>query len=191
LWRREPHVLLLLLLLPLLLFPLLPMHVIFSLLLRLERSFNLFCGKNSSITISPTTTSSLRLPLTILHHRFRTQAGGRSGGREHERVIRQMITPLAQHRSGNAKQVCRREERDAARGQIKWGQNRQCCFRRGGSSRHTTSRQHLPTYLPTYSSRYLFIVTVPTHLDFIGTYQSRIYHVLLKSRFLIIIGTYI
>jgi hypothetical protein len=113
------------------------------------RFFNLFCGKNSTITISPTQHPPLRLPLTLLHHRSRTRAGGR----DHERVIQQMITPLAPHRTtphrtSNAKQVCSREEKDAARGQIKWGQNRQCCFRRGASSRHT-SRQ-VPTYLPTY-----------------------------------------
>jgi hypothetical protein len=57
LWRRGPHVQLLLLL-PLILFPLLPIHVIFSLLLLLEILQSLLWQKNSSITISPTTTPS-------------------------------------------------------------------------------------------------------------------------------------
>ncbi len=132
------------------------------------RSFNLFSGKNSSITISSTTTSSLRLPLTLLHHRSRTRAAGR----EHERVIRQMITPLAPHSTAPATQsrsaVERRETLPAGRtGNVV-----------SGGGQQQAHEQTVPTYIPTYSSRYLFIVTVPTHLDFIGTYQSGIYHVL-------------
>ncbi len=116
------------------------------------RSLNLFCGKNSFITISPTTTSSLRLPLTLLHHRSRTRAAGR----EHERVIRQMITPLAPHSTAPATQsrsaVERRETLPAGRtGNVV-----------SGGGKQQAHEQTVPTYLHTYSSRYLFIVTVPT-----------------------------